>query len=273
MNLENIKLYIRKLLFFCRKKIFLNNDEMHIILCGYPRSGTSLLYNMICSSLTGFKCEPFEKRFINRLHRAGNYITKSPMDIFDIKNIDRYNVFDKNVKVIICIRDIRDVLTSRHPNIPDQYFISFENSWWPQDKNFNDWKNNAPGIKDIFNEIVDLTNNDTDFLLVKYEDIILDIEGVQKSISNFLNVDFQNKFSDFYKHKDKHPYKYEGRQKAKDQTLVRENKAIDPSRLNKWKNIDYKNRIIQQFEAHPELFDYLVSYGYEEDMTWYDIYK
>lgn len=270
MILDKLKDALHYVNFLFRRVIFGSEIDTHIVICGYPRSGTSLLYNMIGSSLDGYKCEPFEVRFVNRLHKIGNYITKRPMDIFDIADIEKYNKFGKRFKVVICIRDIRDILTSKHPSIPDEYFIGFENSWWPQNKEFSQWVYNAPGIRDIFHEIEKYKKNNIDFILVKYEDLILDLSKVQNDLETYLDVRFQADFSDFHKNKEKHPYNYEGKVQAKDMGMVRENAAVDTSRLNKWKQDVFRERINQQFESYPELFNYLTIYGYEKDNHWYD---
>lgn len=252
----------------------LGRRSKHIVICGYPRSGTSLIYNMISSFITDFRCEEFEVQATERLHRHGNIVTKFPLDILSLQFIIEHNSFNKNIFFIVITRDIRDILTSRHPNIPNEYFISYNNSWWPQDTNFNEWKNDAPGIKDIYNALQKSRHIENITLLeVPYEKIISDTFYVQQQIEKLTNVKFSGNFSDFYQHSEKHAYKYSGEYQAKDESLVRESKKIDNSRVAKWRKPEHLARIYEQFTSHPELFNILIQTGYEKNNDWFDEIK
>lgn len=274
-KLITMKNFLRNILhyyWFARNKTgaLFGKNAKQIIICGYPRSGTSLLYNMISTSIKGFHCEPFEMEGIRRLHRSGNYVTKYPLDILSINELINNNKLDKKLYFIIVTRDIRDVITSRHPNLPDQYFIGYKHSWWPQDKNFSHWKYDAPGIEDIYSAITRYKNlNYINVMEIKYENLVKDPNKVQEQIKKFADVEFSGLFQDFYKRSDKHAYKYTGRFQAKDDTLVRENKQIDISRIAKWKNREHAEIIREQFSKYPELFDILINEGYEKDRDWF----
>src|SRR5580692_8967531 len=92
----------------------------HILICGYGRSGTTLLLMMIEQSLPKARSFGQEKSawraatFERRNHAV--LISKTPRDI---SRLHRIRNFYKNrqaaLKTIVMIRDPRDVLSSRHP--------------------------------------------------------------------------------------------------------------------------------------------------------------
>jgi len=239
-----------------------------LIVCGYPRSGTSLIYNMLSTSLEGFKFNKFEILSIYRIHRLGNIATKSPMDIFNINNLLDINIHKKELIVIIMIRDIRDIITSKHPLFPDEYFIGYDHSWWPQDANFNEWDYDGEGIKAIYDEINRLSG-ETNVKIIRYENLIAKPDEIQEELRKEFGLCFSAKFSDFYKNQDRIAYSYKDKTAPKNANLVRENKKVDQTRKGKWKQKEHRQRIWEQFNRFPEMMNILISYGYEENENWY----
>ena len=95
-----------------------------------------MLYNMLGATLVGFRFEEFELPAIHRIHRLGNIASKYPLDVFNVGSLPKLNIHQKKLMVIVMIRDPRDLVTSRHPILPDRYFIGYDHSWWPQDDRF-----------------------------------------------------------------------------------------------------------------------------------------
>lgn len=252
----------------CLLNTALGIKHKQLVICGYPRSGTSLLYNMISSTLPGFKFESFENYYIYRIHRVGNIATKAPMDIFHVRDIDSYNTNKKKMIILVLIRDIRDIITSKHPMIPNEFFIGHDHSWWPQDPSFEEWKYDAPGVIDIYKEINAIKSR-PDVHLVRYEELVNAPHTVQSTISSKYDLHFSGPFIEYHKSADKHAYKYEGRTAPKDHSLVREGKKITQDRVSKWlRDPALKDRVRNQFNECEELFDILIDYGYETDRDW-----
>ena len=250
-----------------------NSRKKQIVICGYPRSGTSLLYNMLATSLPKYKRDQFEVFATERIHRYDNRITKSPMDIFNISDLHKSNKYGKRIYVIIVIRDLRDVIVSIHPNLPDQYFIGHDFSWWPQNKDFTKWKHDAPGIIGITNKIENiLSSKKYNVKLVRYEDLVSVTDNIQNELQEFLSEKLQGSFLEYHKSKNL-PYKYEGKYKAQDSSYVMEDKPVVTARHGKWKEQKYKRRITEQFEQCPELFNILIQYKYENNNDWFSEYK
>lgn len=246
-----------------------NYTQQQIVVCGFPRSGTSLLYNMLSVSFSGFKFMNFEKYFIFNIHKLGNIASKAPFDIFHIKDIDRLNINNKKLIILVVVRDIRDIVTSRHPMCPDRYFIGYDHSWWPQDKSFSKWSYNAPGILRIHQSVKDAVQRH-DVMLVKYEDLVADPDKIQKDISQKYELTFDSPFSEFHKNPAKHAYQYKGRFSPVAQELVQENQGSTLARVKRWKTSqDSLERVKQQFSECPDLFSVLKDYGYETSRDWF----
>lgn len=239
------------------------------MICGFPRGGTSLLFNMMAVCLPTFQREEFETYIGHRLHRFGNVLTKAPLDVFSVRHIDKWNVNRKEVSIIVVVRDIRDVITSRHPILPNEYFIGHDHSWWPQDFHFKEWKYDAPGIVSVHDEIQAIRGR-SDVMILRYEDLISDPDFTQRSLAVRFGLSFQGHFSAYHQDQHQLAYKYEGRYAAKDQSLVMEGKAVSGSRVARWKtNKDSVRRIHDQFQEEPRLFEVLQAYGYETDNEWF----
>lgn len=247
---------------------FVGCRQQQLVVCGYPRSGTSLLYNMLASTLNGeFKFTDFENYFIHHVHKLGNIATKAPLDILHTKFIDRLNIHNKNIIILIMIRDVREIITSRHPIFPDKYFIGHDFSYWPQDGGFNKWKYDAPGVIRISKEIRNALGR-RDVLLIKYEDLTSDPNRIQNKIKQIFGLKFNGVFSKYEEQSKSLPYRYSGKYKPRDASLVLEGESVK-KREKRWMNPKYRDRIVDEFEKCPELFELLVEYGYEEDNSWY----
>ena len=243
----------------------------HIVICGCPRSGTSLLFNMISASISGFRCEPFERQAIRKLHHRGNYVTKFPLDLLNVNEILNKNDLGKDIYFIAMIRDVRDLITSQHPMVLGRYFIGYRASLWPTAPGFSAWDYKAPGIEAVYQAIRACTaRTDINFIRVRYEDLVTDSAAVQKQIEEFVGIAFTESFVDFHKRRRRHAYTYAGKHAARDSSLVRENSQADPGRIAKWRDPVHAGIIRSQFQQHPELFQILIDDGYENDVSWFN---
>lgn len=228
------------------------------------------MYNMISSTLPNYRYTKFEKYFIYNLHKIGNIASKAPLDIMHLESIDNLNINKKKMTILIVVRDIRDIITSRHPIFPDKYFIGYDHSWWPQNESFTKWKYDAPGILDVHKSILKSIGR-PDSMLIKYEDLVSKPNVIQNDLGSKFNLKFTTLFSDFHMQSDKHAYRYSGRYAPKDSNLVLENKKVLANRINRWMtDIQSIDRVKQQFVSCPELFSVLEYYGYENSRQWFD---
>ncbi len=108
--------------------------ETHVVICGFARSGSSLLQAMIRSVVADAQTFPDETRALVAARRAVRnhrfLVTKSPGDTERVDTIrDYYAGRSAEVLFLVMIRDPLDVLTSRSPRDPTRYAFADPASW------------------------------------------------------------------------------------------------------------------------------------------------
>lgn len=144
---------------------------MSIALCGFSRSGTSLLYSMLASTVINYRTLPHESTATPQK----DLITKRPLDIF--KNFEYPR--------ILMIRDPRAVLTSMHVDFPDEYFIS--------------WDKCAAGTAGLMKYIDRFMQLKNDHICIKYEDLIKNPGHIQEQLQAAFDFAYNGTFENFYK--------------------------------------------------------------------------
>lgn len=244
----------------------------HLLVAGYPRTGTSLLYNMLCSSLTGFRFDEGERPAVETLDRRGNHASKRPFDLFDLEAIRRANVFGKRIVVILNHRDVRDVVTSVYPYAPDEYLIGWEGCFrFRGDHPHYQRVFDAPGIG-AFREAVRAWCAAPDLLChaLRYERLVEDPDAVQAELAERFGLSFHARFSDYHRRASRHGIRFEGRRAALAPELVKSSDPVSRDWTGRWREARHRERILAQFGSHPELFDLLRELGYEKDDAWFD---
>jgi hypothetical protein len=61
-----------------------------IVICGFPRSGTSLLYNMLAGGLPHFAHDEFEASALQSVWRFEDHLSKLPLDILRLPELARH---------------------------------------------------------------------------------------------------------------------------------------------------------------------------------------
>ena len=246
-------------------------QKKQIVICGYPRSGTSMFFNMLSTSLTGFHCDEWEHSAFESIKRYDNHVSKSPLDTFSIRNLSSHNIHRKKIIVFILLRDIRDIITSVHPNVPERYFMGYEACCRVLGQ-FPDYKvtYDLPGVGEYFREIEHLKNSgEYKVRLLKYEELVGNPNRVQEMIGMEFNLPFRRRFTDFHLHKDQHSMRYEGTRRPIDPKLVKEDKEVDTSSIGRWKSVKHHQRIYDQFTRYPHLFEILQTYRYTQNNNWF----
>jgi hypothetical protein len=233
----------------------------HVFICGYPRSGSTMFYNMLRTTVTNFAFLEREMTARAVIARPEDYVTKRPLDIFDVDNILAANVLRKAIFCIILIRDIRSVMTSRHQRVPDDYFIGFDHQYFaPEDTaTFTN-----PGIVQTHIAIARAwQRHDLTKIIVRYEDILRDSDTIQEQLGAAIGFQYRGALRDFYKHDTPPALEY--------QLNIR--RAPDLDAIEAWRAPQHRQRISDQFTRCPQLFELLKVYGYETDDGWFEPYK
>jgi len=244
----------------------------HIVICGFPRSGTSLLYNMLCSTVEGFGFDCYEQRSAKTIRLYENHASKMPLDIFSVDWILRNNIHGKRVVFLIMLRDIRDVVVSIHANVPDRYFIGYEGGYKP-DGQYPDYQITFthPGLGEIFREVLRLRDSRPDSVLfVRYEELARNPERVQQLLGERLGLTFAAAFAEFHERPSRLGIRYEGGVAAIEPLLVRCKDEVTTGRIGLWRKPEHRERIISQFRSYPGLFQILREFGYETSDAWFE---
>ena len=218
---------------------------MHLVICGFPRSGSTMFYNMLRHCVKDFVFFEKEIRAMRVLNKHQNQISKVPVDVF---NIDEIRRAAKNPRFLITIRDPRSVLCSYHSKVKGNYKVSWNRILG----------NKIPQIHFVhyIDEVKKRINQG--YPIVKYEDLIEQPYLEQDRLGLIFGFQYKAKFTDFYKG-------------DIPQSLAHQMNGVRPldaSRLDAWKQ--HPERIKQQFTECPRLFDDLVDLGYEFDREWFD---
>lgn len=227
---------------------------MHIVQCGYPRSGSTLLHNMLRSTVQGYRFYEREVPALWVIDEPGDKITKDPKDVFNWREIREK---DSEAKFIVTVRDPRSVLCSKHKNTGDLYKVHWDFTWKRLPRK-HALKKRRTG--DTHNGLLAwhyaLMSVPAD-VVVRYEDLVTDPDFIQRRIGVELGLSYEGRFADFYRSEIP-------RRLAHQLNGVR---APETSRVASWRQ--HPERIREQFTACPELFDILIELGYEKDRAWF----
>ena len=224
--------------------------ETHIHVCGYSRSGTTLLQMMLefaYPKSRHFGHEISGRRAImnsRRNHRV--MITKKPKDIFRLHQLINYYRDRKTTfKPIVMVRDPRDVLTSSHITTKKERPYHVKLDRWKQEQPFIRYYMEAP-----------------DVLLIRYEDLTGDTTRTQRTIEEFVQEKAERTFGDFHK-KTRDDF---------DSRHLNGVRPVDQETIARWKRPEHADRIRQILEEIPELPQELIAMGYETDESWTEAY-
>lgn len=225
--------------------------QAHLVICGFPRSGTTLLQLMAETAYPGARTFGVERSGLGAAHNdlPGDtplIVSKDPDDIFWVDEI-RASYAERRtrtrVRFIVTIRDPRAVLTSVHDMNRDVYWVSVER-----------WR--AIYLHYCY------VREFPDVLVVEYSDIVLDPLKVQRRLAATVGIEPSRGFTEF---QDAVPGQFDTR-------ALNGVRPLDPAALNKWRSPRHRERIRQLLDEMPELPDRLIEMGYEPDTRWTEAY-
>ncbi len=218
--------------------------QTHVVICGFPRSGTTLLQLMMASCLGGARTFPRERRaqyvaeYALRNHEL--MISKAPSDLFWVDEIrQQYAERKSTVRFIVLVRDPRDVLTSHHRNRPGQYYMTPQR--W---RAFFDHFRYACRFPDV--------------LAIRFEDLVGRTAEVEQKICGFVGREPQRPFACFH----------EIRVKDFNTTALNGVRPVDISNIGRWRDAKHTQRVRQLLDDLPQLPEWLVEMRYESDTQW-----
>ena len=216
----------------------------HLVICGFPRSGTTLFQLMIESCVAGIKTFGRERRALEfakygrRTHAS--VMTKRPKDIFLIQELrEFYASHPAEVQFVVMHRDPRAILTSVHFSKPSEYFVT-TNQWRHI---YRHWKWAA---------------NADDVLSIRYEDVVCGPDFVESQFAQLTGCEMNRPFRDFHQNV---PVGFDGR-------ALNGLRELDERNVLRWREACHRDRIRSLLQELPELPDVLIEMGYETDDSW-----
>jgi hypothetical protein len=216
-----------------------------IIIGGCGRSGTTLLLSILSAHQHIFGI-PFETNtfcassidlkgindyFLTQdIPDGSRWCEKTPRNILFVDGILKY--FNNDVRILNIVRDGRDVILSRHPENPDQFWIDPER-----------W------IKDVKAGIE--VENKNQVMTLKYEDLVLDFGSTVQKILAFIDEEYNPEISNWHQHT---KVKVHEAWFEKVQPLYKDS-------IGKWKSLRYRQRV-KGFMNKPEAVALLKYYNY-----------
>jgi len=224
--------------------------EKHIVICGFARSGSTMLYQMMRSSAHGL--EFFDQEVMARNTRdiyAPAICTKRPLDIFDLDAI-RATMPYRDFRFIVMVRDPRSLLSSCHSNFGTQFFQGGDYMMCLRDgiRSFT-----LPGVLPTGFRILEEATR-PDVLIVRYENLVRDPEAERKRISEFCGVDLPGRFGDFH----------ESVVPCLLQAPLNGVRPVEVSSEPEWLSPPRLARVALQYDLFPELDDLCRRLGYAD---------
>jgi len=248
-------------------------NKSNIVICGFPRSGTSLLYSLLLNTVKSHELPHAETSYTDlkgRFSRQGACpaLTKKPMDILKAASSE----IPIETPLIIVIRDPRDVLLSKHPKLTKQGIDDF---FIHADLRYRfDSEGRAclgkPGLLDYctaIKQVIEQRAAIGNFVLCHYEDLIKAPDALQEALKK-VGIEYRTNalFSDW--NKQDNSQRINSNHHPQISEALNGIRAIDPQNLGKWAQPKNIERIAEQFTRFPTLQTWLETFGYEKNCSW-----
>jgi hypothetical protein len=223
--------------------------DTHVVICGFPRSGTTLLQLMLETSASDAKSFGRERSALSvaRYTWPGRHpilISKKPDDIFWVSAIrDYYRDLRTDVRFVLSVRDPRAVLTS--------IFVDKPGYCVPPVK----WR--------AVYDHIQYQRQFPDVLVTEYRDLVERPAAVQQRLAGFTGCRIHTRFDQFHATVPGHF----------DTRALNGVRPLDRLSLNKWRSPEHRGRIQELLREMPELPERLIEMGYEADTSWTHEYR
>ncbi len=230
-------------------------ERKHIIICGCPRSGTTLLYDMMAATLQGGYVFPIDEigavQVKRKFHRI---VTKRPRDVFELDRIVPVDPYA--TKLIVCIRDPRAIMCSKHYHSAGQFKIGWKQILKTGSDGPRSWE--KPGLKDFLERCVGVTTR-WSAVPVYYEQLVTQPHRVQEALAEILGLEFEGCFADWTERLGTElPEGMSG--------MLNGLRPPEASRIDSWRQ--HPQHIRKLLRQNPEIQDWLEYLGYEKDAQW-----
>ena len=218
-------------------------QRVHIVGC--RRSGTTLMMELLWYSYAFSGRGEHETSLLEPVPPGQTlYLTKKPPDTM---RIIRAFLRDSDTYLIAMLRDPRAVVASRHRDRPDVYFASFQR-----------WRAYAAAIKRL--------TDHPRCTVIRFESLITAPEAVQADLEAWLPFLTRCRARAGGSCRTFAQYPEGAAVPPLAESSLNGARPFDAARLDGWRS--HLPRIKGQLEAHPDLAQSLIEFGYEADDAW-----
>jgi hypothetical protein len=222
--------------------------KTHVVICGFPRAGTTLLSLMMQVGYPRAKAFRKERAAIRVAYQTDRnhalMISKRPDDIFYAERLRSiYSGRRPALRFLLMMRDPRAILTSVHSSAKDRYYVS-------------------PARWRAIHDRMVANRDKDDCLLIRFEDMISDSDSVQAAIQSFIGEQPDVPFTTYV---DNVPEGFRS-------TALNGVRPLDAQATTKWRHPRHAARLRRLLAELPELPDVLMKWGYEKDTAWVNDY-
>jgi hypothetical protein len=217
--------------------------KCHIVICGFPRSGSSLLQVMIGSSVADLRWFRDETKALIAARRAMRnhpfLLTKCPADV-ELRAEIRSFYASRRARPIfaLTIRDPRDVLTSRSPRHPERY--EFEDA--------TTWRRRADAVLQACDE--------EDVVVIRYEELVTSPDAIERRLVEAIGWKVQASLDRFLTEPvtpDPNGFL---------SLAMGSPRRLDPSHIGRWRNARHHHRLDAEARDHFDIAAYVDAFGY-----------
>ena len=223
----------------------------HIVISGFPRAGTTLLYNMLRHSLgtRSVFAPPREISALSTMTAPEKWlVTKRPLDVLKLGEIENKLGPYRQLFHVLVVRDPRDLISSRHKSVPNEFFQGVDYQFFVR-PGFTTYT--APGVATIYDAVRSYADKER-VLVVRYEDVIENPEAIRETLARRTGAPFDKPFSSFH-------------ESAIPKELTKAMNGVRPVRRQQraaWTKSDRFKRVCAQLELFPELENMVSELGY-----------
>lgn len=216
----------------------------HVVVCGFPRSGSTLLQLIAETCVTGLRAFGEEAPAVTtalwawRNHSV--MLTKDPFDVFRVDEIrEFYSSRSTQVRFVLTKRDPRDILVSSHSRRPDSYYLTCA-----------EWQ--------AYYEHFEYARQGGDTTVIEFEQLVQHPADVETQLGAFIGWTIHRPFDRFH----------QAVRKEFDITNLNGLRPLDPAAIHRWRESKHRERVCRILRELPKLPDILIDMGYESNTEW-----